>query len=41
MYIAKPSLAEDFKIIFATIKILFLPDSTEGFDHDNVKENLE
>lgn len=41
MYIAKPSLAEDFKIIFATIKILFLPDSTEGFEHDNVKENLE
>lgn len=30
MYIAKPSIAEDFKIIFATIKILFLPESTEG-----------
>ena len=29
-YIANPSLAEDLKIIFATIKILFLPESTEG-----------
>lgn len=31
-YIAKPSLAEDMKIIFATIKILFMPESTEGID---------
>ena len=30
MYIAKPSLTEDFRICFATIKILFLPESTEG-----------
>lgn len=30
MYIANPSLVEDFRIIFATIKILFLPESTEG-----------
>ena len=30
MYIAKPSLAEDFRICLATIKILFLPESTEG-----------
>ncbi len=30
MYIANPSLMEDFRIIFATIKILFLPESTEG-----------
>ena len=30
MYIAKPSLFEDFKIIFATVKILFMKDSTEG-----------
>ena len=30
MYIAKPSLAEDFKICFATVKILFMPESTEG-----------
>lgn len=29
-YIANPSIAEDLKIIFATIKILFLPESTEG-----------
>lgn len=30
MYIAKPSLVEDLRIIFATIKILFIPESTEG-----------
>lgn len=30
MYIAKPSFVEDLKIIFATIKILFAPESTEG-----------
>lgn len=30
MYIANPSIIEDLKIIFATIKILFSTDSTEG-----------
>lgn len=30
MYIAQPNFFEDLRIIFATIKILFLPDSTEG-----------
>ena len=30
MYIAHPSLAEDAKIILATIKILFIKESTEG-----------
>lgn len=30
MYIAHPSLIEDFKIILATIKILFMSESTEG-----------
>lgn len=30
MYISKPSLLEDMRIIFATIKILFVPESTEG-----------
>ena len=30
MYIAHPSLIEDLKIIFATVKILFMPESTEG-----------
>ena len=30
MYIAHPSIVEDFKIIFATVKILFTPESTEG-----------
>lgn len=30
MYIANPSISEDLKIMFATIRILFVPDSTEG-----------
>ena len=30
MYIAHPSLFEDLKIILATVKILFMPESTEG-----------
>lgn len=30
MYISNPSFAEDIKIIFATVKILFVPESTEG-----------
>ncbi|WP_281267714.1 exopolysaccharide biosynthesis polyprenyl glycosylphosphotransferase [Veillonella criceti] len=32
MYIARPSLIEDLRIIFATIKILFVAESTEGFE---------
>ena len=34
MYIANPSFLEDLRIIFATIKILFLPESTEGVAED-------
>lgn len=30
MYIAHPSIIEDLKIMFATVKILFMPESTEG-----------
>lgn len=30
MYIANPSLLQDLRILFATVKILFVPDSTEG-----------
>lgn len=30
MYIAHPSIIQDFKIMFTTVKILFVPDSTEG-----------
>lgn len=30
LYIANPSFWEDLRIIFATIKILFVPESTEG-----------
>jgi exopolysaccharide biosynthesis polyprenyl glycosylphosphotransferase len=30
MYIANPSFVEDLKILFATVKILFQPESTDG-----------
>ena len=30
MYIANPSVFEDIRILFATVKILFMPESTEG-----------
>ncbi len=36
MYIANPSLAEDLRIMLATVKILFLPESTEGVDPGQV-----
>lgn len=32
MYIGRQSLVTDLKIIFATIKVLFMPESTEGFE---------
>ena len=30
LYLAHPSIVQDLRIIFATIKILFIPESTEG-----------
>ena len=33
-YIARPGIAQDLEIIFATVKILFLPESTEGIGED-------
>ena len=36
MYIAKPSFFEDLRIIFATIKILFVGESTEGVEKGKV-----
>lgn len=32
MYIAHPSIIEDLRIMFATVKILFVPKSTEGIE---------
>ena len=34
MYISNPSILEDMRIIFATIKILFMKESTEGVDKE-------
>lgn len=35
-YITNPSIREDVKIVFATIKVLFQPESTEGVSKDQV-----
>lgn len=36
MYIANASIFEDLRIIFATVKILFMPESTEGVAEDQI-----
>ena len=36
LYIAKPSFLEDLRICFATVKILFIPESTEGIDEGKI-----
>ena len=36
MYIAHPGMVEDFRIMLATVKILFLPESTEGVEEGAV-----
>lgn len=41
MYISNPSICEDLRIIFATIKILFMPESTEGVIESGVKGESE
>ena len=49
MYIADPGLVQDLRIIFATVKILFLPESTEGvavgattaMDYENAADSTE
>ena len=40
MYLAKPSLWEDLRIMFATVKILFVPDSTEGIEEGQIIAGL-
>ena len=39
MYIAHPSFWQDLQIMFATVKILFMKESTEGFAQAMVQEN--
>ena len=36
MYISHPSIIEDIKIIMATVKIIFMPESTEGIEAGKV-----
>ena len=41
MYIAKPSFIEDLRIVFATIMILFMKESTEGYAQDSVASAMK
>ncbi len=41
MYISHPSFLVDLRIIFTTIKILFLPESTEGVTENIVEDTKE
>lgn len=41
MYISHPSVLEDLRIIFATIKIILLPESTEGVAEGQITANGE
>lgn len=36
LYIANAGVVEDLKIIFATVKILFMPESTEGIEEGQI-----
>lgn len=43
IYISHPSVVEDLRICFATVKILFMPESTEGFaeeQHTVIEESV-
>lgn len=37
MYISKPSIIEDIRLIFTTIRVLFMRESTEGFEKQTVE----
>ncbi|MDE7325571.1 MAG: exopolysaccharide biosynthesis polyprenyl glycosylphosphotransferase [Lachnospiraceae bacterium] len=41
MYIAKPSIMEDLRIMFATVRVLFMAESTEGIAKGQVTAGLE
>ncbi len=38
LYIENCSLIHDLQLIFMTLKVIFMPESTEGFDIDNLQD---
>lgn len=40
IYIANLGLAEDLRVLFATVKVLFLPESTEGIEQEQKTEGV-
>lgn len=41
IYISRPSIIEDIRLIFTTVRVLFMKESTEGFDSQFVKSGEE
>ena len=39
LVLAHPSFLQDLQIMFATVKILFMKESTEGFNQDTIQES--
>ena len=38
LYIENASLLMDFRLLLSTLKVMFIKESTEGFDQESVKE---
>ncbi len=41
IYISRPSIVEDIRLIFTTVRVLFMKESTEGFESQLVKSGEE
>lgn len=41
IYISRPSIIEDIRLIFTTVRVLFMKESTEGFESQFVKSGEE
>lgn len=41
IYISRPSIIEDIRLIFTTVRVLFMKESTEGFESQLVKSGEE
>lgn len=41
MYIENYSLLLDLKLLFMTVKVMFMKDSTEGFHKQNITSNVD
>ena len=40
IYISRPSIIEDIRLIFTTVRVLFMKESTEGFKDEKVEQGV-